>query len=127
LTGEDNPDPFVAESQRQPSADLRESEVPEHLLVVYTMVSWLHFQFHVPYVACSAILAFLVLLFRYFNLAIVPPFVTLQSATRALGVNPKVELLAVCPKCRCVYPSSGSIHMQEKCTRCDAPLFLRVS
>jgi hypothetical protein len=120
---EDNPDPFVVEAlDRQGNANLQ--EIPIHLLVVYTMITWLHFQFHLPYVACNAVLAFLALIFKFFNLAIALPFITLQSATRALGADPGIILLAVCPKCRSVYPSSGSRHMQDTCTTCQVALFL---
>jgi hypothetical protein len=122
---EDNPDPFLVEPcNRQHTANHEEVGLPAHLLAVYTIVTWLHFQFHLPRVACSAVLAFLAVLFRFFDLGIVPPFVTLQSATRALGVDPGIELLSVCPKCRGVYPSSSSRHMQETCTACHIPLFL---
>jgi hypothetical protein len=125
---EDSPDPFVVERiescGRQGTANLQEPDLPTHLLVVYTMITWLHFQFHLPHVACNAVLAFLALLFRFFKLGILPPFVTLPSAIRALGADPGIQLLAVCPSCRLVYPSSGSKHVQETCTACHIPLFL---
>jgi hypothetical protein len=54
---------------------------------------------------------------------IMPPFRTLQLATRALGVNPSIELLAVCPMWD-VFPSANSKHMQDMCTACNTPLFL---
>jgi len=120
-----NHDPFVVEHHdKYGIANLQEPEIPSHLLVVYTMITWLHFQFHLPHAACNAILAFLALLFRYFSTDIAPPFITLPSATRALGINPGVELLAVCPDCRGVYPSALSKHMQEECNLCHIPLFL---
>jgi hypothetical protein len=121
----DIPDPFVVEARHRPgTGNLQELEIPTHLLVVYTMVSWLHLQFHLPRAACNAVLGFLALLFTFFKLAVVPPFITLQSSTRALGVDSRIELLAFCPECRGVYPSSGFRHMQEKCTLCHVPLFL---
>jgi hypothetical protein len=116
-------DPFVVENRAGTSND-REPKVSEHLLVVYAIIAWLHFQFHLPRVACNALLAFLARLLRYFDPTATSPFVTLLSATRALGVDPAVELLAVCPKCRDVYPSSGSRHAQEKCNTCHIDLFL---
>jgi hypothetical protein len=121
----DNPNPFVVEPpDKQGIGELQEPKISAPLLIVYTMITWLHLQFHLPYVACNAVLTFLALLFRFFELATVPPFITLRSATRALGIDPRIELLAVCPKCWGVYPSSGSRHVQEKCTACDTPLFL---
>ena len=126
LVSDEDHDPFVVEHRQGPvtPADLQEHDIPSHLLVVYTMVTWLHFQFHLPHVACNAMLAFLALLFRFFQPGIVSPFITLPSATRALGIDPRVELLAVCPGCRGVYPSSSSRHVQEECVLCHIPLFL---
>ena len=93
-------DPFVVEHRdKHGTGDLHEHEIPSHLLIVYTMVTWLHFQFHLPHLACNAILAFLALLFRFFSVDLAPPFITLPSTTHALDVNPGVELLAVCPGC----------------------------
>ena len=115
-------DPFIVEHYDK--ANLQGPQIPSHLVVVYTLITWLHFQFHLPHVACNAILAFLALLFRFFSMDIELPFVTLQSATCALGVNPRVELLAVCPGCQGVYPSANSKHVQKECTFCHIPLFL---
>ena len=88
------------------------------------MIAWLHFQFHLPHVACNALLAFLALLFRFFSMDLMLPFITLPSTTHALGINPRAELLAVCPSCQGVYPSAGSKHVQKKCMLCHIPLFL---
>ncbi len=122
---EDDVDPFVVEPRYRPgTVNHQDSETPEHLLVVYAMVSWLHFQFHLPHAACNVVLAFLALLFRFFSPAITLPFISLQSATHALGVDPLVKLLAVCPQCKGVYPSSGSRYMQDTCSACHIPLFL---
>ena len=125
---EDSPealDPFVVDPRdRQGTTNFQELEIPTHLLSVYALIIWLHLQFHLPHAACNAVLAFLALLFRFFKLDIMPPLITLQSATRALGVDPGIELLAVCPQCRGVYPSSSSRHMKDECTFCHIPLFL---
>ena len=51
-----------------------------------------------------------------------PTFISLCFNT--LGIDPRVELLAVCPECRGIYPSSGSRHMQEECSACCTTLFL---
>ena len=119
------PDPFVVDlPYRQGTTNFEELEIPTHLLSVYALITWLHLQFHLPHAACNAVLAFLALLFRFFKLDIIPPFITLQSATRALGIDPGIELLAVCPQCRGVYPSSSSRHKQDECSFCHIPLFL---
>jgi hypothetical protein len=120
-----NFDPFLVDQQdREVTSSFQEPDIPSHLLVVYMMITWLHFQFHLPRAACNAMLAFMALIFRFVSADIAPPFTTLQSATRALGVDPGVELLAVCPGCRGVYPSVGSKHVQDECTLCRIPLFL---
>jgi len=121
----DDHDPFIVEHHdKHDTSNLYDQDIPSHLLVMYTMVTWLHLQFHLPCIACNAVLAFLGLLLRFFQLCFMPPFITLQSTTRALGVDPGVELLAVCPGCQGIYPSSSSRHVQEECTSCHIPLFL---
>jgi len=119
---EDDPDPFVVEHHARQSADIQ--KLPNYLLVIYVMVSWLHLQFHLPRIACNALLAFLACLLTFFSPAATPPFITLQSATRTLGVDPHIEVLPVCPTCRDVFPSSSSKHMQDVCPTCNIPLFL---
>jgi hypothetical protein len=124
---EDNPDPFIVKDhtgQVTGTANRQEFEIPDYLLVVYAIIAWLYFQFHLPCVACNALLASLACLLRFFDPTAMAPFITLQSATCALGVDPRIQLLAVCPKCRDVYPSSESRHAQDKCTTCQTPLFL---
>jgi hypothetical protein len=98
--------------------------MPEHLGLIYALVSWLHFQFSLPRVACNALLAFLACLLRFLRPDLSAPFVTLQSATRALGLNPAIQVLPICPKCRDVFPSAFSKHVQDSCTICQEPLFL---
>jgi hypothetical protein len=120
---EDDPDPFVVEDDgsRSPSDTQHH---PAHLVLLYAMVSWLHLQFSVPRVACNALLAFFACLFRSLRPDLVSPFITLQSATRALGVDPYIHLLPICPRCRDVFPSAASKHVQDRCTQCNEDLFL---
>ena len=122
---EDTPDPFVVERdgfdrQRIPTAQ----QLPGYLLAIHATIAWLHLQFNLPRVACNAVLAIMAYLITFLVPGITPPFRTLQSATRALGVDPSIELLAVCPTCRDVFPSANSKHMQDMCTACNTPLFL---
>jgi hypothetical protein len=95
---EDSPNPFVVEYGREPHAPTWQ-EVPHYLLVIYVIVSWLHLQFNLPRVACNMLLAFLASLLTFLNLGIVPPFITLQSATHTLSVDSRIQWLVVCPKC----------------------------
>ena len=121
----DTPNPFVVECdgsdrQRLPAAQ----QLPGYLLVIHATVAWLHLQFNLPHIACNAVLAIMAYLIMFLVPGITPPFRTLQSATCTLGVDPPIELLAVCPTCRDVFPSANSKHMQDMCTACNTPLFL---
>lgn len=119
---EDSPDPFAVEHHdTQPALNIR--EIPEHLLVIYAFVSWLHLQFMLPRVACQALLAFLARLLTFLDPRVTPPFVTLQSVRRTLGIDSHIEFLAVCPSCRDVYPSATSKYVQDVCTTCNVPIF----
>jgi hypothetical protein len=121
---EDEPDPFMVKRDKSELSIDSIQRVPDHLLVIYAIVSWLHMHFSLPRVACNALLAFLARLLTFLIPGIQPPFVTLHSATCTLGVDPRIHLLAVCPNCRDVFPSAGSKYMQDECTACKTPLFL---
>jgi len=120
---EDDMDPFLVERHPGPSI-ANVSELPFHLVAIYAMVSWLHMQFNLPRIACNAVLAMLACLVTFFNPELELPFITLPSITRALAVDPLIELLPVCPNCRDVFPSAASQHAQDACTSCKVPLFL---
>lgn len=95
---QDDTDPFLVD--RHPGHSIANvSNLPDYLLVIYAMVSWLHMQFSLPCVACNAVLAILACLVRSFNTQLAPPFITLPSITRDLAVDPSIELLPVCPNC----------------------------
>ena len=121
--GEDDPDPFVNHHRAGfylPNIE----DTPDHLVVIHAMVCWLHLQFFVPRIACNAVLAILVCLLAFLSPNVPRPFTTLQSATRALGVDAHIELLPVCPNCWDVFPSASSKHARESCPVCAVPLFL---
>jgi len=118
---EDDPNPFVVEPTTQSTANVE--QIPDHLLVIYAVVSWLHLQFLLPRVACNALLVILAHLLTFFDLTIITPFITLQSVTRTLGLDPTIQVLSVCPNCREVYPSAASKHIQETCIACKVGLF----
>jgi hypothetical protein len=95
---EDDPDPFVVEhEQRQNGSSPR--GIPGYLLIIYATVSWLHLQFSLPRVACNVMLAIITHLLTFLDPDITLLFITLVSATRSLGVDSYIELLAVCPTC----------------------------
>ena len=56
---EDEPDPFVNHSDNSKPFTSGIQREPGHLLVIYTIVAWLHMQFLLPHVACNVLLAFL--------------------------------------------------------------------
>ena len=120
---EDNTDSFLV--NQQPVRSIANvSELPKHLLAIYMIVSWLHIQFNLPQVACNALLKILACLVMFFSTQLVQPFITLLSVTCSLTVNSSINLLPVCPKCRDVFPSAASQHVQDTCTSCKVPLFL---
>ncbi|KAF8432558.1 hypothetical protein L210DRAFT_790391, partial [Boletus edulis BED1] len=118
---EDVLDPFAVEETFH-SDDTDLSNIPVHLLTIYAVVSWLHLQFHLPRVACNALLTIVGLILTTISPSTIPPFVTLQSANQVLALN-KPILLPVCPTCLEVYPPAGSLHTQDTCTGCNIPLF----
>ncbi|KIN93403.1 hypothetical protein M404DRAFT_171305 [Pisolithus tinctorius Marx 270] len=115
----DDPDPFFIDEE---VADL--AELPDHVMVIHATVSWLHLQFHLPCIACNALLAIFSLLLLFFNLNSSLPFTTLHSGNRILGVDKPVHTLPVCPTCRDVYPPATSLLCHDTCTSCNVDLFL---
>ncbi|KIN99860.1 hypothetical protein M404DRAFT_154084 [Pisolithus tinctorius Marx 270] len=121
---EDNPDPFQVndDSSRAHFTDL--STQPSYLVVIYMMTTWLHLQWHLPRAACNAVLNILSCLVLALCPSLLPPFVTLPSAMKVLGLDLRTLELPCCPSCREVYPPAGSLHTQDECIPCKAPLFL---
>lgn len=121
---EDEPDPFIVEEVRHSRDDRDLTDIPPHLLTIYAVVSWLHLQFHLPRVACNALLTIFACILVALSPAIETPFVTLQSSSRVLGVDKSAYMLPVCPVCRDVYPAAGSPLSHDMCITCNANLFL---
>jgi len=96
---EDEPDPFMVKSDNSMPPMSGIQREPDHLLVIYMIVAWLHMQFLLPCVACNALLAFLTHLLTFLIPDTQVPFITLHSTT--------------CSK-----------YMQNKCTACKTLLFL---
>ena len=122
---EDTPNSFIVEHDGSDRHCLpMTQQLPGYLLAIHATVAWLHLQFNLPCIACNAVLTIMASLIMFLVPGITPPFRMLQSATRTLGVDPCIELLAVCPTCWDVFPSANSKHMQDVCTTCKTPLFL---
>ncbi|KIO14438.1 hypothetical protein M404DRAFT_1009458 [Pisolithus tinctorius Marx 270] len=122
---EDVPDPFWTGNNPRSGISFEDlSTLPVYLLVVYMMTTWLHLQWHLPRAACNAVLGILSCLILALCPSLSPPFVTLPSAMKVLGLDLQVYELPCCPSCREVYPPVSSLHTQDKCIPCNTSLFL---
>ncbi|KAF7372218.1 hypothetical protein MVEN_00081200 [Mycena venus] len=83
VNAEDNPDPFHPQTLNVAPTDI--SALPPHLLAIYCVVAWLHSQFHLPRLACDALLTIWALLIAYMAPSFAPPVVTLKSANSAIA------------------------------------------
>jgi hypothetical protein len=61
----DEPDPFVVKSDNSMPTMSGIQREPDHLLVIYTIVTWLHMQFSLLHVICNALLTFLACLLMF--------------------------------------------------------------
>ncbi|KAJ7126601.1 hypothetical protein C8R43DRAFT_897637 [Mycena crocata] len=120
VNSEDEHDPFQPEHLDFAPANI--SALPPHLLVIYCVVSWLHCQFHLPRIACDALLTIFAMLVFFLAPSVEQPFVTLKSVNSALGVSDvPIHILAVCPDCREVF--SGGCEAPDACSQCTSDLF----
>ncbi|KAG2059487.1 hypothetical protein BDR06DRAFT_967985 [Suillus hirtellus] len=121
---EDDPDPFIPDEGFSATNDWNLTDVPPHLLTIYVVVSWLHLQFHLPHVACNALL----MIFACILIALAPtidvPFITLQSSNRVLGVDTTIFTLPVCPTCRDVFPPAMLTKSHDTYKNCGVDIFL---
>ncbi|KAJ7156359.1 hypothetical protein C8R46DRAFT_1115786 [Mycena filopes] len=120
---ENDPDPFYfvpSGAQALPTAaDIHPNRA---VYLIYVTVLWLHTQFHVPFRACSALLAIFALALKAGNAPITPEIHTsLPSVINKLGAEPSIQILPVCPKCFEVYPISTP--KDSNCSKCSEPLF----
>lgn len=117
---EDDPDPFRVPDTANDTSPLRFLE--PIIRSVYTLVEWLHSQWHLARSPCAVVLH----VFAYMFLALGRPdlqqqtFVTVKSVRRALHTDIPVQILPVCPRCREVFPS---LNAPERCHSCDEELF----
>ncbi len=121
---EDEPDPFMVESNNSMPPMSGIQREPDHLLIIYAIVAWLHMQFLLLYIACNTLLMFLACLLTFLIPGTQLPFVTLHSTTHTLSIDPQIHLLAVCPNCQDIFPLASSKYMQDGCAACKTPLFL---
>jgi hypothetical protein len=92
------------------------------VFLVYVVVTWLHTQWHLPFLACNALLAILKHIFILLGVAIEPPLCsTLGTAMKALNLDTAPRILSACIGCQEVYPSDTPSDVC--CTTCNKPLF----
>ncbi|KAG1732954.1 hypothetical protein EDB19DRAFT_1831114 [Suillus lakei] len=87
---EDDPDLFLLEEALDPHNNTDFADVPPHLLT-----------FHLPRVACNALLAIFACLLISLSPAIDTPFITLQSSNRVLGVDKSMTFIPLWDLCTC--------------------------
>ena len=83
---EDDPDPFYYPKDFI-SHEHSVTDQPPHILAIYALTACLHLQFHLPRVACNALLTILSLILLSMAPALPSLLVTLQSSTRILGFD----------------------------------------
>lgn len=124
---ENDPDPFTTSSENDSArmgASISSQTTPAPLFILYLLVSWLHTHFHVPFLACNAILVVVVNILRASGTSFPahsPPYTTLTTVTINLGVEPSFKVLPVCPKCLEVYPRNRA--NDTVCDHCATQLF----
>jgi hypothetical protein len=92
------------------------------VFLIYTLVVWLHTQWHLPFAACNTLLVVLRFILDLAGAHIDPPIrITLGSAMNALDVDPAPRILPVCINCQRVYPANTA--HDTACLPCDKPLF----
>ncbi|KAF8547618.1 hypothetical protein OG21DRAFT_1490052, partial [Imleria badia] len=94
---EDDPDLFYCPNDFI-SEERNLTRQPPHILAIYVVTAWLHLQFHLPRVACQALLSMFALIILTLCPSISPPLITLQSANRALGLDKTIHSLPT--RCR---------------------------
>ena len=116
----DEPDPFYNPQPFNMHDDI--NTLSTHLVCIYAIVAWLHLNFHLPRVACNAVLWAFALVISAIAPSAAIPFVTLKSANHSLGLDSlPITILVVCPGCKEVYRSSNGAC--ATCTKCSATLF----
>lgn len=124
---ENDPDPFYQPrdiDDMVPNSSAK-SRVHTHpaIRLLYILVAWLHTHFHLPFIACRAILVIVAFIISTaatsFDTS--ETYKTLPSVLNHLGVNPDFVVLPVCPECFEVYPASTPT--SDVCARCDSPIF----
>lgn len=121
---EDFPDPFHTAHEERATPLLTLDSTPTPLYLLYILVSWLHTQFHLPFLACNAVLTVVFFILQTAGVLLhpeMPLYYTLGTVLSHTGVEPTFTVLPVCPTCLEVYPITTAQDLA--CTVCGSPLF----
>lgn len=122
LADENSPDPFHIDATQSDSGTITRHNTSTPLFLLYLLVSWLHTHFHLPFLACNAVLVVVLQILHAAGFPLPPnPYRTLATVTLRLGVEPVFQILPVCGECLEVHPSTTSTN--SKCIRCELPLY----
>lgn len=91
--------------------------------LLYILVSWLHTHFHLPFVACNAVLIVVYNILHLAGSSLSSTYYrTLPSVIDHLNVEPKFLALPVCPGCQRLFPPSTDPNIP--CPFCKSPIFM---
>ncbi|EMD34886.1 hypothetical protein CERSUDRAFT_75776 [Gelatoporia subvermispora B] len=129
---QDNPEPHPDPSQpdREPSSVHRpatsiiaEATSTACWSIIMLMAAWLHHKYSTPWRAIAMMLQILRLIL--ISLHVISPSddapCTLSTTFKRLGLHDRLEIRAMCPACRRVYPVN--LQLTSMCTHCGLPLF----
>lgn len=119
---ENTPDPFYIEhTSHARQSDWTDIHPDQGVYMLYMLIIWLHQQFHLPVRACNVALAIFVLVASAFGKHSDPPLLTtLSGISSAMGTEPTIRVLPVCPQCLEVHPDDVA---STVCTKCSSFLF----
>lgn len=122
IPDENLPDPFQVDTSHSTSATITRQNTSTPIFLLYLLVSWLHTHFHLPFLACNAVLIVVLNILRSSGVPLpLHPYRTLASVTLRLGVEPIFQTLPVCSKCLEVHPAGTPTN--TNCSKCDFPLY----
>lgn len=127
IPDENDPDPFYRPRNIDDTVPISSAKSRVHthpaIRLLYILVAWLHTHFHLPFIACRAILVIVAFIISSAAISFdtSETYKTLPSVLNHLGVNPDFLLLPVCPECLEVHPASTPT--SDVCVRCQSPIF----
>lgn len=122
LPDKNSPDPFHVDATPSQSGTITRHNTSTPLFLLYLLISWLHTHFHLPFLACNAVLVIVLQILQASGCPLpLNPYRTLATVTLRLGVEPVFQVLPVCSECLEVHPPTTST--DSRCIRCELPLY----